>query len=87
MTMAAAPGFLQHVANLEAEAAEEQAVHNFRVQRKRLRDQCDPFDAPQKLFKTNFRLSKNLVHSLTQRLAPHLIGLRAFSLTPVQQVS
>lgn len=81
------PGFLPHLAALENAANEEEAAHNYWVQRKRLRDACNPFDIPQAIFKQNFRLDKERAHSLIDKLTPLMQTQRAFSLTATQKVS
>lgn len=45
-----------------------------RLERRQLRDQMNPFEAPEAEFRNNFRLSKNLVHDLIAQLRLHVPG-------------
>ncbi|XP_018909951.2 putative nuclease HARBI1 [Bemisia tabaci] len=77
---------LAHLQNLHDLMEEEDTVQNWRVERKRLRDSCDPFMAPKRQFQQNFRISKNVARALIQRLAPHFPPTRRSSLTPTHRV-
>jgi hypothetical protein len=45
-----------------------------RIERRRLRDQMNPFEAPDSEFMNNFRLSKELTQNLIEWLRPYVPG-------------
>lgn len=80
--------FNNHVQNVDQIVNEEELITQHRINRKRLRDACDPFEVPDSCFRQNFRLSKDCVRGLIQRLSPHLVTqhARANGLTPTHKV-
>ena len=80
------PVFLGHLLHVEEEFLDGEFVHIHRIERKRFRDRCNPFDIPDEEFISNFRLSKDIVNGIVDRLSPYLSRTRAYSLTPAQKV-
>lgn len=78
---------IAHLAHLEGQVEKEECTRVYRIQRNQLRSLADPFVAPDRIFKQNFRVSKAMAHTLIERLAHHFPATRMSSLTPTHRVS